>query len=69
MTNWEEMWEDEEKERKEFYKSLGKEIGYDRNNCINCGRQRVIRYSSGRRICEKCAFDQDKKEYETKFEI
>ena len=40
-----------------------KEIGYTGEECINCERVRVIKFDSGKRICEKCSFDQDKKEY------
>ena len=58
------IWLDErEKEYKEFWEKLGKEIGYTGKDCMNCGRNRVIKYSSGTKICEKCNFDQDKKEY------
>ena len=38
-------------------------LGYSDKECINCGRLRVERYSDGTEICEKCNFDQNKKEY------
>lgn len=40
-------------------------LGYTGENCINCGRLRVEKWSNGLRICEKCNYDQDKKEYST----
>ena len=67
MTNFEKMWEDEIKEREQYDKELGEDLGYLATECINCGRARVIKYSSGRKICEKCCFDQDKKEYDHKY--
>ena len=33
---------------------LGKDLGYVGYCCPNCGRVRVIAYSGGRHICEKC---------------
>lgn len=38
-------------------------LGYSDKECINCGRLRVEKYSDGTEICEKCNFDQNKKEY------
>lgn len=38
-----------------------KEIGYTGEECIECGRVRVIKFESGKRICDKCSFDQDEK--------
>lgn len=38
-------------------------LGYSDKECINCGRLRVEKYSDGIEICEKCNFDQNKKEY------
>lgn len=46
-----------------------KEIGYTGEECINCGRVRVIKFESGKRICEKCSFDQDEKEYVDTFDF
>jgi len=40
-----------------------KYLGYSDKECINCGRERVEKYSDGTEICEKCNFDQNKKEY------
>lgn len=36
---------------------------YDGTDCLNCGRERVERYANGRRICEKCTWDQDAGDY------
>lgn len=36
---------------------------YDGNDCENCGRNRVLLYDNGRRICEKCNWDQVLDEY------
>lgn len=38
-------------------------LGYSDKECINCGRLRVEKYSNGTEICEKCNFEQNKKEY------
>lgn len=35
---------------------------YD-GDCLNCGRERVLKYTNGRRICEKCNWDQDSNDY------
>ena len=32
---------------------------YDGTNCINCGRERVMKCANGKRVCEKCGWDQD----------
>lgn len=36
---------------------------YDGTDCANCGRQRVLLYANGRRICEKCNWDQEQADY------
>lgn len=64
ITNW---LDDEEKEYREYSNSLGEDLGYTGNSCINCGRNRIIKYSKGKRICEKCGYDQDKKEYDFEY--
>jgi ribosomal protein L37AE/L43A len=38
-------------------------VEYTGEACLNCGRHRVERLASGKRICEKCAWDQDTDEY------
>ena len=55
--------EKQKKEKKEFLEKLGEKMGYIEKSCINCGENRVLKFSSGTKICEKCKFDQDKKEY------
>lgn len=42
---------------------------YDGTDCENCGRERVLRYDNGRRICEKCNWDQEFHGYATDHEI
>lgn len=37
--------------------------GYTGDACTKCGRVRVERCNNGKRICEKCAWDQDAGEY------
>ena len=64
MNNW---FDEEDRKHKEYLESLGNEIGYTGNNCINCGRNRVREYSKGKKICEKCYYNQDKKEYEFEY--
>lgn len=53
-----------DKEYEEHWKHLGEIIGYTEDICINCGRRRVEKYKNGPRICEKCSYDQDRKEYD-----
>lgn len=36
---------------------------YDGSECRNCGRVRVLKYDNGRRICEKCNWDQATDDY------
>ena len=45
-----------------FYKELGEDLGYIDKDCVECGRHRVIKYSSGVEVCEKCNTDQLTKE-------
>ena len=33
---------------------VGEEVGYTGEECVNCGRVRVLHYSKGLDICEKC---------------
>lgn len=57
-------WIKEENERIiKFYETLGDNLGYTGKKCINCGRVRVEKYSSGNEICEKCGFEQKTKQY------
>lgn len=60
----EKLWKEEQEKYKRYLSKLGKEIGYTGRNCVNCGRNRVLRYTNGKEICEKCCFDQNKKEYD-----
>ena len=39
-------------------------IGYINEKCSNCGRVRVELFENGDKVCEKCNWNQDKKEYE-----
>jgi ribosomal protein L37AE/L43A len=36
---------------------------YDGTDCRSCGRERVLLYENGRRICEKCNWDQAAGDY------
>lgn len=37
---------------------------YTGDDCKNCARQRVLLYAeAGRRVCEKCNWDQDRGDY------
>lgn len=38
-------------------------IEYTGEDCNNCDRLRVEMWSDGKRVCEKCGWDQDAKEY------
>jgi ribosomal protein L37AE/L43A len=38
-------------------------IEYTGEDCPKCGRMRVELWSNGERICEKCNWNLDKKEY------
>ena len=51
MTNFEKMWDDELKRKDNYYKIIGDYLGYTGKECINCGRNRVERYSTGVEIC------------------
>jgi len=48
----------EEKEEKEFMNKIGQEVGYTGEECMSCGRSRVIKYGNGYKFCEKCGTDQ-----------
>ena len=48
----------EEKEEKEFFDKIGSEIGYTGEECVSCGRSRIIQYSNGYKFCEKCGTNQ-----------
>jgi hypothetical protein len=45
-------------------KTKGPLIGYTGEECTECGRLRVELWGNGDKICEKCNWNQDKKEYE-----
>lgn len=42
---------------------LGKDLGYIGEPCPNCGRVRVIAYSGGKHICQKCNWCVEDKTY------
>lgn len=50
---------------REFENKYGNPVKYLSNECINCGRVRVELWSCGQKICEKCHFNQDTKEFES----
>lgn len=50
-----------------LHKKLGKCIGYIEDDCINCGRHRVELWEDGSKICEKCCYNQESKEYESNY--
>lgn len=57
-----EAWENsdrEEQQKREAYTPVS--LGYCENACNNpdCGRSRVIEYRTGKKVCEKCHWDQD----------
>ena len=54
----EDLWKDELERRDNFFKEMGNLIGYTGENCVNCGRCRVEKWSSGLKICDKCGTDQ-----------
>lgn len=56
-------YEQEEKQRNNFFKILGENIKYLDKDCINCGRHRVELWTSGKEICDKCGFEQKEKEF------
>lgn len=59
----EKIWQDEINKRDNFYKKMGELIGYTGEQCICCGRNRVEKFSTGIRVCEKCGTDQLTKKY------
>ena len=60
MNNW---IAEENKRITNFWQKLGENLGYTDKECINCGRLRVEKYSSGNEVCEKCGFEQNTKQY------
>lgn len=42
-------------------------LKYTGEDCPNCGRLRVERWTNGNRICEKCNWNLDKKKYEKSY--
>lgn len=42
-------------------------ISYTGKNCINCGRDRVLKCTNGKKICEKCGYDQYLKKYNSEY--
>lgn len=68
MTIFEEISNDEYQKQDNYYKEKGFLLGYTGKECINCGRNRVEKYSTGVEICEKCGTDQKTKLiYENKY--
>lgn len=51
-----------EEEIREGYRV--EKVGYEEEVCGNCDRQRVELCVNGKRICEKCHWDQDSGEYD-----
>ena len=41
--------------------------GYTGDACAKCGRIRVEKLANGKRICEKCTWDQDAGEYSREY--
>lgn len=65
MIDW---YEEEEREEKEFWKSMGECKGYIETACPNCGRMRVEHWECGKDICEKCRWCiQDKAYFVNRF--
>lgn len=65
MIDWH---EEEEREEKEFWQSMGECKGYIETPCPNCGRIRVEHWTCGKDICEKCHWCiQDKAYFFNKF--
>jgi len=53
----EKTWKQEAKEKEDWAGD------YDGSDCPNCGRQRVIKCTNGKRRCEKCNYDADSNTY------
>lgn len=49
--------EEEERERRQW------DGNYDGTTCSNCNRLRVLLCANGKRVCEKCAWDQEAADY------
>jgi ribosomal protein L37AE/L43A len=54
---------DEQDQREQEERDGYKSESYDGSSCNNCGRQRVMLCRNGKRVCEKCGWDQDKNVY------
>ena len=57
------MWEEEAEKREAFWKALGEDEGYTEDDCPECGRHRLIHYSCGKTICEKCNWCVEDKDF------
>lgn len=40
-------------------------VDYTGSACTNCGRCRVLNCRNGKRVCEKCCFDQVARDYDS----
>jgi len=58
------IYEEREKEQKEFEEKYGHPMHYIHIPCKGCGRVRVELWTSEKKICEKCHLNQDTMEYE-----
>lgn len=56
--------EDEDRRQREATRQAYRPQGYLAVRCSNCTRSRVELLANGKRICEKCHWDQDKHEYD-----
>jgi len=62
-----EAWEHsnrEDREKREAYAPISDAYTGDGCNNPACGRCRVIEYRNGKKVCEKCHWDQDAKQYD-----
>jgi len=47
------------------FDNLGyQQIGYTGEDCVSCGRNRVIKFKNGKKLCEKCNIDQKTNDYD-----
>lgn len=55
MIDWE-QYDREEKEREEYRRGFNA-FNYTGEPCVHCGRNRVMNCINGKKVCEKCGWD------------
>ena len=64
MNRAESMFESEDRERELREQHMPANDHYTGDSCENCARNRVELLKNGKKICEKCHWDQDTHKYD-----